>query len=89
MRRIVRNFVTVSFALILIVAFLVTGCTRYANEEQLTTMDETENFAMTKEKAVAEKEQEKAELQEKLAEKQDELKKVQAEKEKVRSKLGN
>lgn len=83
----VRNFVKVLFSLVLATSFLLAGCTRYANEEQLTAMDETESTSLAAEKEVAEKEKEKTELQAKLAEKQDELRKVQEEKEKVRSKL--
>jgi septal ring factor EnvC (AmiA/AmiB activator) len=82
-----RSFVKVLFSLVLAASFLLAGCTRYANEEQLTAMDETESSAVAAENEVAEKEKEKAELQAKLAEKQDELRKVQEEKEKVRSKL--
>jgi len=76
------------FSLIIIVSFLLTGCTRHANEEQLMTLDETQKSALSAEKQIAEKEKEKAALEAKLAEKQAELKKVQEEKVKVQSKLG-
>ena len=84
----VRNFAMLLFALVLVASMLITGCTRYANEEQLTALDETEGAALEAERALAEKEKEKADLQAKLAEKQEELRKVQAEKEKIQSKLG-
>jgi len=87
MGRGVRNFVMALFSFLLVASLLLGGCTRYANEEQLTTLDETEAATAAAEKGVAEKEKEKADLQAKLAEKQDELKKVQEEKEKIRSKL--
>jgi hypothetical protein len=83
----VRKILVALFALILVLVF-VTGCTRYAKEEQLNTLDETENAALAAEQAVADLEKEKAELQEKLAEKQEELKKVQAEKAKIEKRLG-
>ena len=82
-----RNYVIALFALVIIAAYLLTGCTRYAKEEQLTAMDETEASAISAEKSVVDKEQEKAALEQKLAEKQDELKQVQAEKEKGQSRL--
>lgn len=87
MRRVIRCFVLTLFALVVITSLLLTGCTRYANEEQLTTLDETEAAADAVQQKITEKEKEKADLQQKLAEKQDELKKVQAEKEKIQSKI--
>ena len=87
MARRARGIVVALFSLVLVVSLLLGGCTRYANEEQLTTLDETEGAAIAAENEVAEKEKEKAELQAKLAEKQDELKKVQEEKEKIESRV--
>jgi peptidoglycan hydrolase CwlO-like protein len=87
MRRVTRYFVLALFALIVVGSFFITGCTRYANEEQLTTLDESAAATSAAEQKIAELEKEKAELQQKLAEKQDELKKVQAEKDKVQSKI--
>ena len=87
MTRGARNFIMALFALIVVVSLLLAGCTRYANEEQLTALDESEASVSALERQIAEKEQEKAELQRRLAEKQEELKKVQAEKEKIKSKL--
>ena len=83
----IRIIVLVLFSLALTGSFLVTGCSRYANEEQLTTMDETESSSVALEKQIAEKEREKAELQAKLEEKKQELRKVQEEKRKVQSRL--
>lgn len=87
MARSIRYFVLGLVSLFLAVSLLLSGCTRYANEEQLTTMDETESAALAAEGKVAEKEKEKADLEAKLAEKQEELKKVQEEKEKIQSKM--
>ena len=83
----VRFFVMALFALVVVASFLLSGCTRYANEEQLTTLDESDAAAVAAENKVAEKERERDELQRKLAEKQEELRKVQAEKEKVKKGL--
>ncbi len=87
MSRIIRCIVLLLFALALVSSILVTGCTRYANEEQLTTLDETNAAALSAEKKVAEKEKEKADLEAKLKAKKAELDEVMKEKEKVQSKL--
>jgi septal ring factor EnvC (AmiA/AmiB activator) len=75
------------FVIVLAASLLVTGCTRYANEEQLGTMDESEAAAIAAEENVAELEKEKAELQAKLDEKKKELEEVKAEHKKVAAKL--
>lgn len=87
MTRAMRILVLVLFSLTLISAFFITGCTRYAKEEQLTAMDETEASAVAAEQKVEDLEQEKAELQAKLEQKKQELEEVQAEKAKVSSRL--
>jgi uncharacterized protein YaiL (DUF2058 family) len=73
------------FSLILVFSLLVGGCTRYAKEEQLQALDESEATAVAAEENVAKLEQEKAALEAKLAEKQQELADVKAEKEKIKS----
>jgi len=87
MREGVRKTVLVFCSVLLLAAFMATGCTRYANEEQLQTLDETKAAALSAEEKVTELEKQKAALQAKLAEKQDELKKVGEEKKTVQSKL--
>jgi TolA-binding protein len=71
------------FSLIVILSLLLSGCTRYANEDQLQALDESEASAQAAEEDTAKLEEEKAELEAKLAEKQEELKQVQAEKERL------
>ena len=87
MTRGVRFIVLVLFSLLLVASLFVTGCTRYANEEQLTTLDETSAAAADAETKVAELEAEKAELEAKLAEKQQELEAVKAEKEQLAAEM--
>ena len=87
MTRGLRIFILILFSLTLLSCFFVTGCTRYANEEQLTTLDETEAAAESAEKKVSDLEAQRDDLKAKLAEKKEELRKVQEEKEKVRSRL--
>jgi peptidoglycan hydrolase CwlO-like protein len=75
------------FSLVFAASVFMTGCSRYANEQQLTTLDESEAAATSAEDKVAKLEKEKAELQAKLDEKKKELEKVQAEHKKVEAKL--
>lgn len=89
MARGVKYAVLSLVSLILVASFLISGCSRYANEEQLTALDETEAAAVAAEEKSAELDKEKAELQAKLAEKQDELKLVQEEKEKIKASVGS
>lgn len=87
MKRSLRLLMVVLFSFVLLSSFFMGGCTRYAKEEQLTTLDETEASAAAAEAKVAEMEQEKAALEQKLEEKQGELEKVQLEKEKIQAKV--
>lgn len=83
-----KYLVLVLFSFVLVFSFLLSGCTRYANEEQLTTLDETEAATVAAEKKNDELEKEKADLQAKLAEKQEELKQMEEEKEKIKTHVG-
>jgi len=83
MKRSLRLLMVVLFSFVLLSSFFMGGCTRYAKEEQLTTLDETEASAVAAEEKVAEMEKEKAELEKKLEEKQSELEKVKEEKVKI------
>ena len=87
MRKGIRGTVKALFVFIAVSAFLVAGCTKYANEEQMQTLEETKNAALAAEEKVEDLEAKKSDLQEKLSEKQDELEKVKQEKKKVTSKL--
>ncbi len=81
-----KSFVIIA-ACFLIVAFMATGCSRYANEKQLQQLDETQAAALSAEQRVAELESEKAKLEADLAEKMEELKYVENEKKKIQSVL--
>jgi septal ring factor EnvC (AmiA/AmiB activator) len=87
MTRGIRTAVLVLLSLLLMASLFVTGCTRYANEEQLNQLDETNSAAVEAEAKVAELEAEKAALEAKLAEKQKELDAVKAEKERIAAEL--
>ena len=83
MARGIRFSLLFLFSLILVASLLLPGCSRYANEEQMTTLDETEAAASAAEQKVSDSETKNAELKAKLAEKQDELKKAQEENERI------
>ena len=78
-----RKVMLALFSLVLLASFLVTGCNRYANEEQLTTLEETQGATVAAEEDVAKLEAQKAELELKLAEKKQELESIQQNKEKI------
>jgi uncharacterized protein YlxW (UPF0749 family) len=78
-----RSVMLALFSLVLLASFLVTGCNRYANEEQLTTLEETQGATVAAEEDVAKLEAEKADLQAKLEQKKQELEKVKANKAKI------
>jgi outer membrane murein-binding lipoprotein Lpp len=80
----------VSMAVLL--AFLVgslglTGCTKYANEEELKLLDETKAAALAAEEKVKDLDAEKANLDRELQAKKAEHEKVKREKELVRERL--
>jgi F0F1-type ATP synthase membrane subunit b/b' len=87
MARGARKIAVGLFSLIVVFSLLVGGCTRYAKEEQLQALDESEASAVAAEENVAKLEKEKAELEAKLAEKQQELEQVKAEKARIASQL--
>lgn len=67
---------------------VVTGCTRYANEKQLQTLDETKAAALSAEQKVENLETEKANLKKELEAKKAKLEEVKKEKETVQQRLG-
>ncbi|MCD6165205.1 hypothetical protein J7K19_00685 [bacterium] len=81
-----------AISLLMIAGFLfsvivITGCTRYANEEQLKTLDETKAAALSAEQKVEKLKTEKANLEKELEAKKAELQKVQQEKKTVQQRL--
>ena len=87
MARGVRYFTVILLSFVFIASLVMSGCTRYANEEKLNTLDETVSAADGAEQELAAKEQEKAELEAKLAEKEAELEKIKANKAEIEQKL--
>ena len=72
----------------LLTTFLLSGCTKHPNEEQLNTLEETKKAALAAEDDLAKKQQEKADLENELAEKKQKLEDAKSEKEAIKSKLG-
>lgn len=87
MSKFLRLIAVITVVLFLFSGLSFVGCTRYANEEQLKTLDETKEAALSAEKKAAEKEEEKANAEKKLVAKKDELKKLKEEKEAVKKRL--
>ena len=79
-------------SLVALLAFLLgtlalTGCTKYANDDQLKVLDETKTAALAAEKKVEELKVEKANLERERDAKKAELEKVKREKATVKSRL--
>jgi septal ring factor EnvC (AmiA/AmiB activator) len=87
MARGIRYLAVVLLSFVFVVSLFISGCTRYANEEKLNTLDETVAAADNAEQTVADKEKEKAELEAKLAERQAELEKVKANRAEIEQRL--
>jgi len=87
MTRGVKTLALAFVALLLAASFILGGCTRYANEDQMQALEETRMAAEDAQKKLAELTQEKAALEVKLAEKKAELEKVTAEKEMIQERL--
>ncbi len=83
----VKKMTVLVMAGFFVASLALTGCTRYANDEQLKTLAETKKAALSAEQKVADMKSEKADLQKKLDAKKAELEKVKQEKETVKQRL--
>ncbi|NOY76609.1 MAG: hypothetical protein GXO76_01935 [Calditrichaeota bacterium] len=82
-----RKFAVLVMAGLFVASITLTGCTRYANDEQLKTLEETKQAAKSAQQKVSDLQAEKAQLQKKLDAKKAELEKVKQEKEVVKERL--
>lgn len=89
MQKMLRSIVVYASIVCLLGTFLLSGCTKHPNEEQLNTLEETKKAALAAEDELAKKQQEKAELESELAAKKAELEKAKSEKEAIKNKLGS
>jgi len=72
---------------IIVLSFLFAGCTRYANEEELKTLEDKQAAVKKAESKLSEIKKERRTLETKLADAQTELKKAEEEKSAVESRL--
>lgn len=86
MRKALRTLVVVSAAMLIIILAL-SGCTRYANEQQLQALEETKAAAMSAEEALDDCKSETQELESQLSEAKQALEDMQEEKEAVSKRL--
>ena len=89
MRKTLRLIVVVAAIIGLLGSFLLSGCTKHPNEEQMNTLEETKKAALAAEEELAKKQQEKADLENELTEKNEQLEKAKEEKAAIKSKLGD
>jgi|Deesub1362B_J571_1020462.scaffolds.fasta_scaffold05504_5 outer membrane murein-binding lipoprotein Lpp len=87
MSKMMRWLSAVLAGLFLVGTLVMTGCTRYANEEQLKQLEDTKNAALSAEQKVKDLEAQKANLEKELAAKKAELEKVKQEKATVKERL--
>lgn len=80
MRRVIR----IGLAGLCVAGLLAAGCTKYANEENLTQLESAKKAALSAEKVQQDKQAEKAELQRELDGLKADLAKAQAELENVK-----
>ncbi len=81
-----------AISFVVLLAFMLgsltlTGCTKYANDDQLKLLNDTEAAALAAEKKIGELESEKADLERELQAKKAELDKANKEKETVKDRL--
>jgi len=83
-----RRTLTLLVGILFIIGLLSMGCTRYAKEDQLNLLDDTEVAALAAEKTLQSKKGEKSGWEKKVNQKQKELDAKQAEKAEVEKNLG-
>lgn len=86
MRKALKTLVAVS-AVMLLVMLVLTGCTKYANEQQLQALEETKAAAQSAEQALADCKSETTNLESQLAEKKQALEEMKAEQKAVSERL--
>lgn len=87
MRKNIRVIAALSVVVMLLFAFMMTGCSRHPNEEQLRQLEETQQAVLASEESQAACANEKAELEKQLAESKQKLENMKQEKESVSNRL--
>lgn len=78
---------TLTIALISLFVLFISGCTKYAKDEEIQQLNNLKAETEQLEKEIKAKEQEKAALQNEVSQKDKKLKELEAEKEKVKQRL--
>jgi septation ring formation regulator EzrA len=86
MRKALRTLVVIT-AVVLLILMAFTGCTKYANEQQLQALEETKAAAEAAEKALSDCKSETSSLEGQLAEKKQALEDMKKEQEAVSQRL--
>jgi hypothetical protein len=86
MRKTLKTLVVVTAAMLLVL-MAFTGCTKYANEQQLQALEETKAAAQAAEKALADCKSETGNLEGQLADKKQALEDMKKEQEAVSQRL--
>ena len=71
-----KRILSLIMLIVFVFAILLSGCTRYASEEQLKALEDAKNAALSAEKRVEELKAEKAKLEKEIAVKKQELEKL-------------
>jgi septal ring factor EnvC (AmiA/AmiB activator) len=87
MRKTMMVIAVLSAVVMLLFSFMMTGCSKHPNEEQLRQLEETKQAAMASEESQAACASEKAELEKQLAESKQKLENMKQEKESVSNRL--
>jgi septal ring factor EnvC (AmiA/AmiB activator) len=86
MRKALRTLVVVTAAMLLVL-MAFTGCTKYANEQQLQALEETQAAAQAAEKALADCKSETASIEGQLAKQKQALEDMKKEQQAVSQRL--
>ncbi len=87
MRKSIKVIAVLSMVVMLLFAFLMTGCSKHPNAEQLQQLEETQQAALSAEESQAACANEKAELEKQLATSKQKLESMKQEKESVSNRL--
>ena len=83
-----KKYFSLFLAVLLLFAFTMTGCTKYAKEEDLKNLKNAEEAALAAESQLKRKQAERAGWERKVAQKETERDAKQAEKDEIEKNLG-
>lgn len=83
-----KVFVLVAASVFVFSSFLMVGCTKHPNPEQLQALEEQKNAALAAEETLEERRREKSRLESELNQKKNEQQEAENELEQVKKRLG-